>query len=315
MTDPHHQPDPTPRTDPWSPPPATGPASQPATDPLGTARRPAPPTPTAPTGLGSPSSSTGSGDSTDHQAKDAAKDAAKGVADDAQDAGRAVAGTARSEAAGVKDDAVREGRKLWDETTSTLGSHASDQLQRAAGTLRSFSDDLGRMSRGEQPEQGLAKDLAGQVTDRTDSIASWLEDHEPSDVLTEVQRFARRRPVAFLAIAAGVGFAAGRLTRGVAQSHRDENSSDHGASGHRAPFGRPVPESGALRGADRQYSYSPTGQVPPPISGDAAPLTSVPPQPMAEPARPQHRAPGSPVTPPLPPDPRAGDPSWRGADR
>lgn len=299
MTDPHH-PQPDAHRDPWSPPPVPAPPQQ------------------------------SSEDSTSQQAKNAAGD----VAHDAQDAGRAVADTARTEAAGVKDDAVREGRKLWDETTSTLGTHATDQLGRAAGTLRTFSDDLGRMSRGEQPEDGLAKDLAGQVTDRTDSIASWLEDHEPVDVLTEVKSFARRRPVAFLAIAAGIGFAAGRLTRSVAQSHMDDSGSESSAP-HRALVERPSPDTAALRSAGRQYSYSPTGEVSPPpgdgspvppsvpgapvpgapqpVSPDAAPVTSVPPQPPTRPPQPQPGA--AAPEPPLPPGHRATDPYGRGGDR
>ena len=77
-----------------------------------------------------------------------AKDSARNVAEDTKQAGGAVAGTAKDEALGVKDDAVREGRKLWDETSSTLSTQASDQLNRAAGTVRTFTDDLGRMSRG-----------------------------------------------------------------------------------------------------------------------------------------------------------------------
>lgn len=316
MTDPHRPQDETHRADPWSSPPVPVPPQQPV------------PVPSQQRVPDRPQQS--SEESTSQQAKNAAGD----VAHDAQDAGRAVADTARSEAAGVKDDAVREGRKLWDETTSTLGTQASDQLHRAAGTMRTFSDDLGRMSRGEQPEEGLAKDLAGQVTERTDAIAGWLENHEPADVLTEVKSFARRRPVAFLAIAAGVGFAAGRLTRSVAQSHSDDNGSE-GQTSHRALVEHPSPDAATLRGAGRQYSYSPTGEVPPPpgggtavsppvsgapvpggpqpISPDATPVTSVPPQPPTRPPQPQ---PGAAFPePPQPPGHRATDPYGRGGDR
>jgi hypothetical protein len=158
----------------------------------------------------------------DRSTTDQAKDAAQSVASDAQDAARSVRDTARDEASSVKDDTVREARKLWDETSSTLGSQASDQLNRTAETVRGLSDDLGRMARGEKPEPGLATDLADQLNSRADAAATWLENHEPADVLHEVQSFARRRPVAFLAIAAGVGFVAGRVTRGMVQNRTDD---------------------------------------------------------------------------------------------
>lgn len=266
-----------------------------------------------------PSDGTHSASTTDQAKTDQAKDAARGVAADAEGAGRAVADTAKSEASSVKDDAAREGKKLWDETTSTLSTQASDQMNRAAGTVRTFTDDLGAMARGEQPDEGLAKELASQVTDRTDSLANWLEHHEPSDLLQEVQRFARRRPVAFLAIAAGIGFAAGRVTRGAAQSHMDGDDSGQQSGGGNSP---------QYAAAGRQYSYQPSGQVPPPVS---APVPStpgtgspVPPVPGGAPGRqpgaalPQespYDVSATPVEPTLPTGPNATDPHRRGGAR
>lgn len=211
-----------------------------------------------------------------------AKDSARNVADDTKQAGAAVADTAKAEARGVKDDAVREGRKLWNETSATLSTQASDQLNRAAGTVRTFTDDLGRMSRGEQPEQGLATDLTQQLTDRTGAVADWLETHEPADVLTEVQRFARRRPVAFLAIAAGIGFAAGRLTRSVAQNHSSDDDQDAWSSrtAGQSPYA-PAP------GGQYQAVTAPAPVAEPGYPYDA-PVPPAPgaPVPPAEPTRP-----------------------------
>ncbi|MCH8571632.1 hypothetical protein LSI54_09750, partial [Nesterenkonia sp. AY15] len=159
----------------------------------------------------------------DQAKSDQAKSAAQDVAGDAKDAGRAVKDTAAQEAAGVKDDAVREAKRLGGEASTMLESQAAEQLDRAAVTVRTFSDDVGRIARGEKPEPGVAKDLVDQLNSRAETTASWLEDHDPKEVLQEVQSFARRRPVAFLAIAAGVGFAAGRLTRGISQHHADDD--------------------------------------------------------------------------------------------
>ncbi|PRZ18478.1 hypothetical protein BCL67_102141 [Nesterenkonia sandarakina] len=173
---------------------------------------------------GSRSTSGSASASASHTQKqsDQAKSAAQDVGNDARDAGRAVKDTAAQEAAGVKDDAVREAKRLGDEAGTMLESQASEQLGRAAGAVRTFSDDVARIARGEKPEPGVAKDLVDQLNSRAEATATWLEDHDPKEVLQEVQSFARRRPVAFLAIAAGVGFAAGRLTRGLKQHHADD---------------------------------------------------------------------------------------------
>ena len=46
----------------------------------------------------------------------------------------------------------------------------------------------------------------------------------PRDVLDEVKRFARRRPVAFLALAAAAGVVAGRVTRGAVAANTSVDS-------------------------------------------------------------------------------------------
>lgn len=203
------------------------------------ATEPVPAVPSAPPGLesvtGEPGYSTQHGPETGSASNtNGAKGAAQDVAGDAKEAGRAVRDTAAQEAAGVKDDAVREAKRLGGEASTVLESQASEQLDRAAGTVRTFSDDVARIARGEKPEPGIAKDLVDQLNTRAEATATWLEDHDPREVLHEVQGFARRRPVAFLAIAAGVGFAAGRLTRGLKQNHAGDAQQGSSTSNHRA---------------------------------------------------------------------------------
>jgi hypothetical protein len=67
-------------------------------------------------------------------------------------------------------------------------------------------------------------DLAQEASRRGGAIADWLDTHEPADVLDEVKRFARRRPVAFLALAAAAGVVAGRLTRGAVAANTSVDS-------------------------------------------------------------------------------------------
>jgi hypothetical protein len=146
---------------------------------------------------------------------DVAKDEAGGVADTATQAGRQVADTAKQQAGEVLGEARDQARSLLDRTRNEVGDQASSQQQRAAESLRSLSDELHSMASGQQ-EPGRATDLAHQAADKAGQLASWLTDREPGDILDEVSSFARRRPGMFLALAAGAGVVAGRLTRGMA---------------------------------------------------------------------------------------------------
>lgn len=201
------------------------------------------------------------GDSRAPQAQEAARD----VAGDAKGAGRAVRDAAAQEAAGVKDDAVREAKRLGGQASTVLESQASEQLDRAAGTVRSFSNDVGRIARGEEPEPGVAKDLLNQLDSRAEAAATWLEQHDPREVLQEVESFARRRPVTFLAIAAGVGFAAGRLTRGIAQNHA-EDAGPHSATSRDGSQDTPRDHTGYGSGPRTE---SITGAIPDIVRNDA----------------------------------------------
>ncbi|KUG60304.1 hypothetical protein [Nesterenkonia jeotgali] len=217
---------------------------------------------TGPPSAGQPGDRNGAtGDSRAPQAQEAARD----VAGDAKGAGRAVRDAAAEEAAGVKDDAVREAKRLGGQASTVLESQASEQLDRAAGTVRSFSDDVGRIARGEEPEEGAAKDLLNQLDSRAEAAATWLEQHDPREVLQELQSFARRRPVAFLAIAAGVGFAAGRLTRGIAQNHA-EDAGPHSAASRDGSQDTPRDHTGYGSGPRTE---STTGAIPDIVREDA----------------------------------------------
>jgi hypothetical protein len=158
---------------------------------------------------------------------DVAKGEAAGVRDTAAQAGRQVAGTAKEQAGEVMSEARDQARTLMDRTRTEVGSHAATQQQRAAESLRSLSGELRSMA-GAQNEPGMATDLAQQAADKAGQLASWLADREPGDVLNEVSDFARRRPGVFLALAAGAGVIAGRLTRSMAAGAPGRSASTSG---------------------------------------------------------------------------------------
>lgn len=143
----------------------------------------------------------------------AAKDEAKDVGREGMDAAKSVAQTAGSEAKNVVNEAGTQAKNLVGQLGSDIKSQAGTQQQRVTDGLRSISDELNSMA--QSSEGGPAQQLVQQVAQRAGSAASWLEGRDPGSLLDEVTSYARRRPGAFLLIAAGAGLLAGRLTRGL----------------------------------------------------------------------------------------------------
>lgn len=134
-----------------------------------------------------------------------------------------VASTAADEARNVAHETSAQARQLWDQARSDLTDQAGTQQQRAAEGLRALADQLGAMARNAE-EAGPARDLVDDVARRAGTAAGWLEDRDPGALLDETRRFAQRRPGTFLAVAAGLGVLAGRMSRGMAAGEPSDSS-------------------------------------------------------------------------------------------
>lgn len=172
---------------------------------------------------------------------DVVKDQAADLGQNAVQAGKHAADTAKEQASAVTAEAARQGKDLARQAQSELAAQAGQQQQRLAGNLHALGNELASMAGGSE-NPGVATDLVHQAAGTTRHVASWLEDREPGQLLEDVKTFARQRPGLFIALAAGVGVAAGRLTRGLA----DSGSDDTPAAGRPAPVQEeslpPLPE-------------------------------------------------------------------------
>jgi len=81
----------------------------------------------------------------------------------------------------------------------------------------------------------MAADLAYQVASRVRDAGQWLDGRKPGQVVGEMESFARRRPTAFLVLAAGAGVVAGRLTRGLKDVSSGDPAAGAAAAGAAAP--------------------------------------------------------------------------------
>jgi len=249
---------------------------------------------------------------------DVAKGQAGAVAGTASDAGKHVAGVAGEQAGQVASEASQQVRDLVHQTRGELTEQAATQQKRVAGGLRSLGEELHSMAQNSE-QQGPATDLVKQAAERTGKVASWLEDREPGNVVDEVTRFARQRPGAFLAIAAGAGLLVGRLGRGLKSANEDSSGSGSDRS-HGSPdtsgqgYAQPLPpssgyEQGGYRGApaypqtpgyQSAPNYAPGGYQPGP-GYQQPPAPTYPPNPGYQQPPPGYpRGPGYPQAPGYP---------------
>ena len=192
----------------------------------------------------------------------AAKEEASNVAGEAASAAQGVAQTAKEEAAYVASEAKSNAQDLLHQAKSGLTSQAGTQQQKAAEGIRTISSQLHSMANAPE-QQGVASDLIRQAASTTSSMASWLENREPGDLLGEVQRFARNRPGAFLLVAAGAGVLAGRLTRGLTAGAPEAQGAVQGVSPQRSVQPQPVaplhPETVYAAGTDDLFDEPAVG--------------------------------------------------------
>jgi hypothetical protein len=158
-----------------------------------------------------------------------AKGEAKNVAGTAVDSGKDVARTAKDEAAQVASEAKHQAASLFDTVRSEASQQVSTSQNRIAEALHGLSKELGGMA-SSSSESGPLTDLAHEASRRGGEVAHWLQDREPADVLEAVRSYARRRPVAFLAICGLAGVVAGRITRSTVATRTSVDSKDHHTS-------------------------------------------------------------------------------------
>ena len=178
-----------------------------------------------------------------------AKSEAANVKDTAVGAAAGVKDVAKSEASNVAGEAKYQARNLVDQTRSELRGQARSQKSAVAEKLKGWASELGSMA-SKADESGPMSDLVQEASRRVGEISHWLDNHEPSDLFDEVKRYARRRPVAFLAIAAAAGVVAGRVTRGAVAANTSVDSDRESRPARAYDSGAYDYDTGAPRGAD-----------------------------------------------------------------
>ena len=194
-------------------------------------------------------------------APQAPADRAHEVGHEAKQAAQGVASTAAHEAGRTTREAKDQARQLLSQSRTELTDQAATQQARAATGLRELAEQLESMARGSD-QDGMARSLVEDVSRRAGDAATWLDQRDPGTLLQEVRDVARRRPGTFLAVAAGVGVLAGRMSRSLAEEAGDSGDST-GTVGTGTPgIGAPGTGTAGIRTAGNGLAGSSTATMP-----------------------------------------------------
>lgn len=189
------------------------------------------------------SARTGQSNQGGNPTSETAKGEARQVGQEGAEAGQHVADVAKDDAKGVAEEAKGQAKGLAHTLGDDLKDQAGTQQKKVADNLHSISDELRSMAKNSE-QQGMATQWVQEAASRTGDAAGWLDQRDPGSLLDETKRFARNRPGAFLAIAAGAGLVAGRLARGMKGASSDSQGSNTGHSGgsqHGSTYNVPPP--------------------------------------------------------------------------
>lgn len=148
-----------------------------------------------------------------------------------------------AEAAGQAKDKARDQVRTQVDDRST---QAGEQVSTQASDVRAVADSL-----REQGKDGPAK-LAEQAADRAEKLGDWLTHSDADKILSDVEDFARKQPMAVVFGGIAVGFAASRFLKASSEQRQS------------------VARSGGTRSNTPQLPRATSGTTPAPAGGAGA---------------------------------------------
>jgi hypothetical protein len=199
---------------------------------------------------------------------------ARATAEAAREGGKQVAGETAHQATELARDAWSQARGLVDNARGDVRTQIGQQSQRAASGMRTLSEQIRALAEGRVEETGRVGEVARTAGQRIEGWANRLDNEGVDGFLNDVGRFARRRPGAFLAVCAGLGFVAGRVLKATrAQSSSDTVGSYDDAASYGSIGDPNLATTGPAGSFGTATEYGTTGaNLPPPIG--AAPVSS-----------------------------------------
>jgi hypothetical protein len=174
--------------------------------------------------------------STSTEAREKGREVASTAAEEARDVGRTAQDAAQTVARDVKDEAGQvagelrqQARTVVDDTRTQLRDKADAQTAGVADGLGRLADELRALADGHPEQAETVRRYLDQAGSAIGDVAGQLRGKDFEGIVRDVQGFARRRPGAFLAASAAVGFLAGRLVRSAREGDPSPASTGDGA--------------------------------------------------------------------------------------
>lgn len=174
--------------------------------------------------------------------------------------------SATDQARGKAQEVGSQARDRVRDQVDQRSTQAGEQAGSAAQALREASQKL-RQDGNEPVAKGMER-----VADRVESAGGWLRDSDGDAILSDVEDFGRRNPLAVVAGGVALGFAASRLLK-ASSRRRYETSSSRGT----APATPAVPPTRTPEPPRTGFVDVPNGGADRPGVTDPALVTSAPP--------------------------------------
>ena len=132
------------------------------------------------------------------------------------DTGSTAQDKAREAAIAAKDRAG----EMWSGTKEQARSKLNEQKDMAADRIGGVAESLRESSRKPGGEGDPIARVAGTAADSLERLSSSLRNKDVSDMLRDIDSFARNQPVAFFGLALAAGFIAVRAMRDIGDINR-----------------------------------------------------------------------------------------------
>ena len=146
--------------------------------------------------------------------KDNSSTTASALKDDAKEVADSVAADVKQKAGETKNHVVSQLKDVRNEVTDQAKSglqggrqQVASQVGGVASAVQQFSEQLGNEDHPHLAQ--YTKKFGSQV----EGVADYLENRDLGDIVSDVEGFARRQPVAFVGLSLVLGLAAARFLK------------------------------------------------------------------------------------------------------
>lgn len=204
----------------------------------------------------------------------AAADRSQEVVRTAGDEAKQLAGRVKEEASEVSTELFDQGKSLLGQTKTELQNRTQASAEKVVHKIRSIGDEAEALAGGNPSEAPTisryvwdASSRCQAIADKIEEVVDDIDERGFEGPLQDLQRFARRRPAAFMLGAVVAGFGVGRILRSGSDGSDDDGSgpalpaAGQRSATSRAPATGRTASTGTRRGASASTARARTSGV------------------------------------------------------